>query len=304
MDTSWGKLFTFFVRNLPVNGFVRVDLDEPFFWERKLFCPLFAQAYYRAILDLRLSSNDIFALPSVCGRTFDTPREFGFFLERLVIWNFEGLRNATWACIDKAGLLREANYFSLEDPNASFAYGEGCPFPVSGTLLDGDLKFGRYVPLRWNEESVDVIVCYTFRTEAVAVAVSISTQDSQDHCRSVNFLVEENLSKQLLDYGFSKVTCMLLFIGKQHASTKLILPDVDLVDQLSEQLIFDSPLTMALPVLESVKAQTFFHAKTFPMAFEGWSWRKEIGKGEMLQMLKTTKQVRARREKRIRLLFL
>jgi hypothetical protein len=228
-------------------------MDHRYVWNQQIHSALFAQSYHETLLLNPLTSLQLNRLQDVRLTGYDNNVMLGFTVERYVILNDEGIHKAAWSCIEKAQLFKNTSFPQNHLHRAfrsakRYFYDEEMEVDPGIVLSDESaLRIILFIPVRWNENWIDLIQLYLYKDLAIVVGNQITLQTAQPHVDSVNWLLQDGgaFLESLENRGF-KVHRILLFTCSQAIKPQISVESNDF-HKLNKELIFDYPLELALP---------------------------------------------------------
>jgi hypothetical protein len=171
----------------------------------RLFSPLFAQAY-RIIL---LSQPPSRSLYSLLRNTSDlrNPSIFGFCIERYVIDNISKLEGHLISILP------------FKDPvvpavkSGTYCFSGEANIPQDILDRNDNLRWFLFIPLKWNERNVDIVVVFTRGSRAAVIGIQITLQSAAKHSASLFYFRSNERNNWKLPVMMSTVLCYLYVIG-------------------------------------------------------------------------------------------
>lgn len=226
--------------------------DARFFFRNRVFSPLFAQAYHSVLLKHSYSINYIAKLEST-GLKYSNKSVLGFFVERLVINNFDALADIAFQCLIDSRII-PATYLQSDLPKSAsseYSYSENMPIPQRiQPSSDSQVCMYHFIPTKWNEQSIDLVQVYTYNSSALLIGNSISLETPQKHAKSISWFSQSVFFvNELKNRNFESVITVLLFTASQNMNSKITV-EPEHYEELKVKYIYDFPLEDAVdPIL-------------------------------------------------------
>jgi hypothetical protein len=230
-----------------ISGEFNLDVDHRYIWKMRIHSCLFAQAYHQVLSERPLTHSQINYLNQVQVTDYDNRIMLGFAVERFVIQNLDCIHKAAISCIQNSRSSKELNLPQEISFSKKYSFDDEMEIdPEIAVSYDNNFLAYLFIPLRWNEDWIDLIQLYTHKNSAIVIGNQITLQSAQRHKKSINWLIDNgNFFETLKSRGFI-VQKILLFTCSQDPSSQITV-SCDQIDKFRDTHIFDYPLENAVP---------------------------------------------------------